>query len=53
MSECEGTTPISVVRNGPVMTVLMDRPEARNAVDHPTAEALANAFRAFDAIPRR
>ena len=29
--------------------VTIDRPEARNAVDGPTAAALADAFRAFDA----
>jgi enoyl-CoA hydratase len=36
-------------RSGPVTTVIVDRPEARNAVDGPTAAALADAFRAFDA----
>lgn len=36
-------------RRGPVTTVVLDRPEARNAVDRATAEALAEAFRAFDA----
>lgn len=35
--------------NGPVTTVILDRPEARNAVDGATAQALADAFRAFDA----
>ena len=33
---------------GRVTTVTIDRPEARNAVDGPTAQALADAFRAFD-----
>jgi enoyl-CoA hydratase/carnithine racemase len=33
---------------GPVTTVVIDRPEARNAVDRATAAALADAFRAFD-----
>ncbi len=37
--------------SGHVTTVLIDRPEARNAVDGPTAAALAAAFRAFDADP--
>lgn len=37
--------------SGPVLTVILDRPEARNAVDRPTAEALAGAFRRFDADP--
>src|SRR5271157_5409323 len=29
--------------------VTINRPEARNAVDHPTAQELASAFRRFDA----
>jgi enoyl-CoA hydratase len=40
---------IRVERAGPVTTVIMDRPEARNAVDGPTAAALVGAFRDFDA----
>jgi enoyl-CoA hydratase len=32
-----------------VAIVTINRPEARNAVDHPTAQALADAFRRFDA----
>jgi enoyl-CoA hydratase len=32
-----------------VLVVTIDRPEARNAVDGPTGDALAEAFRAFDA----
>lgn len=36
-------------RSGPVTTVIIERPHARNAVDGPTAMALADAFRAFDA----
>ncbi|WP_214103439.1 crotonase/enoyl-CoA hydratase family protein [Acrocarpospora catenulata] len=36
-------------RNGPVTTVVLNRPGVRNAVDGPTAAALADAFRAFDA----
>jgi enoyl-CoA hydratase len=35
-------------RSGPVTTIILDRPEARNAVDGPTAAALADAFRDFD-----
>jgi enoyl-CoA hydratase len=38
-------------RNGPVWTVVLSRAERRNAVDGPTAAALADAFRAFDADP--
>src|SRR4051794_8994813 len=40
---------VRVERNGPVTTVVLDRPAARNAVDGPTAAALADAFRAFEA----
>ena len=40
---------VVVVRSGPVTTVVINRPEVRNAVDNATAEALADAFRAFDA----
>ena len=40
---------ITVVKNGPVTTVIINRPEVRNAVDRPTAEALAEAFKHFDA----
>ena len=36
-------------RDGPVLIVTIDRPQARNAVDRVTADALADAFRAFDA----
>ena len=36
-------------RAGPVTTIVIDRPRVRNAVDRPTAERLADAFRAFDA----
>jgi enoyl-CoA hydratase len=35
-------------KNGPVTTVVLSRPEVRNAVDGPTASALADAFRAFE-----
>ena len=38
-------------KQGPVTTVIIDHPERRNAVDRPTATALADAFRAFDADP--
>ena len=40
---------VRVDKSGPVTTVLINRPDARNAVDGPTASALADAFRAFDA----
>ena len=35
--------------NGPVTTITINRPEVRNAVDRPTAEALSEAFRTFEA----
>ena len=40
---------VRVERAGPVTTVVLERPAARNAVDRPTARALADAFRAFEA----
>jgi enoyl-CoA hydratase len=40
---------VRVVRDGPVTTVLLSRPERRNAVDRATADALSAAFRQFDA----
>jgi len=45
------TTAVRIERDGPVTTVLLSRPERRNAVDGPTAAALADAFRAFDSDP--
>jgi enoyl-CoA hydratase len=42
---------VRVERKPPVTTVILDRPEVKNAVDRETAEALAEAFRAFDADP--
>jgi enoyl-CoA hydratase len=38
-------------KNGPVTTVVLDRPAVKNAVDRATAAALADAFRDFDADP--
>jgi enoyl-CoA hydratase len=43
--------PVRVERAGAVTTVILDRPERRNAIDAETASALAAAFRAFDADP--
>ncbi len=40
---------VRVERQGAVTTVILHRPEARNAVDRPAAEALAAAFLAFEA----
>ncbi|MFD8256874.1 crotonase/enoyl-CoA hydratase family protein [Streptomyces werraensis] len=41
--------PVRIERQGAVTTVVLSRPEARNAVDGPTAAELTDAFRAFDA----
>lgn len=38
-------------KNGPVTTIVLSRPDVRNAVDAPTADALASAFAAFEADP--
>src|SRR5262245_35712698 len=35
--------------DGPIVVITLDRPEVANAIDRPTAEALADAFRRFDA----
>ena len=40
---------VLVERAGPVTTIIIDRPECRNAVDPATAEALRAAFDAFEA----
>jgi enoyl-CoA hydratase len=40
---------VRVERSGAVTTVILDRPAAKNAVDRDTAQALADAFRDFDA----
>jgi enoyl-CoA hydratase len=40
---------VRVERDGPVTTVLLSRPDRRNAVDGETADALSQAFREFDA----
>jgi enoyl-CoA hydratase len=40
---------VRIERDGPVTTVLLSRPERRNAVDGATALVLADAFRSFDA----
>lgn len=42
-------SPVHVEKSGPVTTLVLHHPEAKNAIDRPTAEALADAFRAFEA----
>ncbi|WP_181138563.1 crotonase/enoyl-CoA hydratase family protein [Streptomyces sp. Ru73] len=39
---------VRVERQGPVTTVVLSRPAARNAVDGPTARQLSDAFREFE-----
>ncbi|MFF7159784.1 crotonase/enoyl-CoA hydratase family protein [Streptomyces sp. NPDC008086] len=41
--------PVRVERQGHVSTVVLSRPEVRNAVDGPTAAELVSAFREFEA----
>lgn len=36
-------------KKGPVFTIIINRPEVRNAVDRPTSEGLVKAFRALEA----
>jgi enoyl-CoA hydratase len=40
---------VRVEKDGRITTVILSRPERRNAVDRSTADALAEAFRAFEA----
>ena len=40
---------VRVEKAGPVTTVILDRPEVRNAVDRDTADRLVTAFSEFDA----
>ncbi|MGW9117092.1 crotonase/enoyl-CoA hydratase family protein [Streptomyces sp. NPDC055663] len=42
---------VRIERDGPVFTVILDRPEVRNAVDGPAARQLAGAFRQFEGDP--
>lgn len=39
---------VIIEKKGPVTTVILSRPDLRNAVDRPTAEALSKAFRGFE-----
>jgi enoyl-CoA hydratase len=40
---------VRIEKNGRITTIILSRPEVRNVVDRPTAQALADAFRAFEA----
>lgn len=39
---------VRVEKNGPITTVILSRPEVRNAVDRRTADSLIQAFREFE-----
>ena len=43
--------PVRVEKHGAVTTVILNRPEVRNAVNRETAQALADAFRNFEEDP--
>lgn len=45
------TATVLIDRRPPLVIITINRPDVRNCVDRPTAEALAAAFRAFDADP--
>jgi len=45
------TSTVLIERRPPLLWVTIQRPEVRNAVDGPTSEALALAFRGFQADP--
>jgi len=40
---------VKVETSGPIAVITIDRPEVANAIDGPTAAALSDAFRAFEA----
>jgi enoyl-CoA hydratase len=48
MSQNDAGPALRVEKSGAVTTVILDRPGARNAVDRPLAQALAQAFLAFE-----
>ena len=43
------TQKILVEAQGPVTTIIINRPQARNALDNEAAHGLADALRAFEA----
>src|SRR5919109_749231 len=45
------TDKILIERNGPVTTIIINRPKSRNALDNEAAHALADALHAFDVDP--
>ena len=49
MTDGQQENSVRVEKRGTVTTVILDRAHARNAVDRPTADALRQAFKDFDA----
>jgi enoyl-CoA hydratase len=47
-SSSDDPAAVRVERDGPITTVVLSRPEVRNAVDRNTASAMAEAFLAFE-----
>jgi len=45
------TDKVLVERNGPVTTLIINRPKSKNALDNEAAQALADSLHAFDADP--
>ena len=45
------TDKVLVERNGPVTTIIINRPKSKNALDNEAAHALADALRAFENDP--
>jgi len=43
---------VRIEKQGPITTVILSRPEVRNAVDRQTAAELSQAFREFDQDPQ-
>ncbi len=50
-AEQEMTDDLKTERDGAIFIVTMNRPQVRNAIHYPMAQALARAFREFDADP--
>jgi enoyl-CoA hydratase/carnithine racemase len=50
-ARCISPQPVTISRNGDVLTVRLTRPERRNAIDAATRDALLDAFAIADAAP--
>lgn len=51
MTQSSPVAPVRVEKKGPVTTLVLCRPDVRNAVDRHTAHALTHALRSFDEDP--